>query len=789
MANYATLKAAISQYIKQNGNKEITGVVMQTTLLAMVDSMASGYTFAGVATPSTSAGTPDENVFWIGGAGSYSNFGATTINVPTGCIGIFQYNGSFTNTVVYVGGTVDISALSHTAYASLSQALGDLPEELHIGGISVQYQDSSTGKYVKYRLMTASWSTTENDWQRVDVRILNNSLFIGDEKTNIKQDTRYLVDGGRNLDISIEIGVDNTFIYTGGYIDSNNAYAISKPFVLKCGDTLNITNISELSSTIAVLSLKKDDTKYYPRTFGNSTTSYSIDIICDGEYYLCYKKESVPNVSVQHTSDVIAQNIVSSLNEINSVIRNKPINKDVQGERYAKYISIYNVVNDNTSYIISRPFFLHKGDIVKLTDLLISNAVSALSLFKDDAYINKVSGNDSVTEYEYTVDEDGIYYVSYNFSNSIPKIEIKECIESEKQKEFEKILIGEDIHYSSQNVAADQVGKYIYTGGFVDSNNSYTISQPISVKAGDIITVKDIKKNSDIVVLISSQIENSTTRYNELLSGTTDKTEYTFKATIDMNIVLTYVHSYGLPKVTITKIGNKGLYTECRLKELYRCFSTCICVGDSVTHGVIDDYPNAYAEEVPSRSYPTQLAKITGWNVTNAGKGGITAKGWFSTKFNNYTYTDYQVCLIEMCYNQLYTDTLETDVVPYEDYNDYADTETGNLCKIIKGILTQNPNILIVMILSPRIVSSAYIPSYEVYKKIADYYNLPLIDLTKGEITDLNADCYHGTDSDGVLKLTHFNALGYMAKADVIAQMFNEAMLAVPRKSNNAIYG
>lgn len=190
MANYATLKAAISQVIKENGNKEITGAVMQTTLLAMVDSMASGYTFAGVATPSTSAGTPDENVFWIGGAGSYSNFGATTINVPTGCICIFTYNGSFASSILYVGGVVDISKLTNTSYASLSQALADVPSFLQVGGLEVMYQDSTSGNYVKYRLMATSWSTTVTDWQKQGAEVsINSNAADGGYNVNIASDS------------------------------------------------------------------------------------------------------------------------------------------------------------------------------------------------------------------------------------------------------------------------------------------------------------------------------------------------------------------------------------------------------------------------------------------------------------------------------------------------------------------------------------------------------------------------------------------------------------------------
>ena len=99
MANYATLKAAVQAVVKTNGNKEITGANLQTVLLSVINSVGGGYLFKGVATPSTDAGTPDENVFYIGAAGTYANFG-TSITIPVGSIGVFKYNGSWVNELV-----------------------------------------------------------------------------------------------------------------------------------------------------------------------------------------------------------------------------------------------------------------------------------------------------------------------------------------------------------------------------------------------------------------------------------------------------------------------------------------------------------------------------------------------------------------------------------------------------------------------------------------------------------------------------------------------------------------
>lgn len=90
MANYNTLISAIQAVIRQNGNNEITGDLLQQTLLAMISSLGAGYQFVGVAQPSTNPGTPDQKVFYIAGNGTYPNFGPTT--VPDGYLGIFTYD-------------------------------------------------------------------------------------------------------------------------------------------------------------------------------------------------------------------------------------------------------------------------------------------------------------------------------------------------------------------------------------------------------------------------------------------------------------------------------------------------------------------------------------------------------------------------------------------------------------------------------------------------------------------------------------------------------------------------
>lgn len=76
MANYDILKTSVSDVIKTNGKKEITGALLQQTLMAMINSLGSGYQFVGVATPETNPGTPDAKVFYIANVkGTYTHFG------------------------------------------------------------------------------------------------------------------------------------------------------------------------------------------------------------------------------------------------------------------------------------------------------------------------------------------------------------------------------------------------------------------------------------------------------------------------------------------------------------------------------------------------------------------------------------------------------------------------------------------------------------------------------------------------------------------------------------------
>ena len=104
---YDQIKESIKSVIKENGNYEITGNVLQAVLLSMVDTLGPEYQFLGIATKSTVPVVVEGNSFYITTeVGTYTNFknsGNTAITVNQ--LGILtSTNGTAWNfTPIFIG--------------------------------------------------------------------------------------------------------------------------------------------------------------------------------------------------------------------------------------------------------------------------------------------------------------------------------------------------------------------------------------------------------------------------------------------------------------------------------------------------------------------------------------------------------------------------------------------------------------------------------------------------------------------------------------------------------------
>ena len=110
MSNYNSLKATIDANIKQNGNQEITGQILNSVLNQMVTTLGAEYQFAGVATIDTNPGTPDAKVFYIAnGKGTYEKFGG--INVTEDDVVVLYWDSSWHKVATGIASQAKLSEL------------------------------------------------------------------------------------------------------------------------------------------------------------------------------------------------------------------------------------------------------------------------------------------------------------------------------------------------------------------------------------------------------------------------------------------------------------------------------------------------------------------------------------------------------------------------------------------------------------------------------------------------------------------------------------------------------
>ena len=154
MGNYKQLKQAVSDIIKTNGKQEITGEIMQNTLLYIISTFGNDATFAGIAVPETNPGTPDQNVFYIASQpGNYSNFG--NIKLVDQVLILTNKNGYWVKFDAGITTAAKVAELeersnANSAYIKLTlQYIGvDMPYMIEVGK---KYKVTYNGDISNYR--------------------------------------------------------------------------------------------------------------------------------------------------------------------------------------------------------------------------------------------------------------------------------------------------------------------------------------------------------------------------------------------------------------------------------------------------------------------------------------------------------------------------------------------------------------------------------------------------------------------------------------------------------------
>lgn len=278
MGNYEELKAAVASVIKMNGNQEITGQVLQNTLTTLISQVGANATFAGIATPDTAPGTPDQNVFYIAGqSGVYANFGG--YEVTKNAVAFNNVGGNWVATELnLLSSDFGDSAVYDMAYS------GYLPVDL---GHIYSYE-SGTGHYVAHNLWDAVTLRIYNPTGKLEVTGANVAYFVFFDEPRIKDtylrsNTTGIIPAGAKLCVMDMRKADNPDGYANLRVrqyasgaDRNEVSVLNQSALEVFSDTYN-------------MAVKFDDQDITPEPIIGQWFNSNIPAMVVNENYKCYK--------------------------------------------------------------------------------------------------------------------------------------------------------------------------------------------------------------------------------------------------------------------------------------------------------------------------------------------------------------------------------------------------------------------------------------------------------------------------------------------------------------------
>lgn len=425
MANYASLKAAIRQVVKTNGNNEITGILLQQTLLSMIDSLGTfSYQFAGVAIPSTNPGTPDQNVFYIAGqSGTYSNFGTS---LTTNEIGVFYYNGSWNvqkisrDIPVYYSLYGDSYIYKNTVYIDtlliyISGKEGRLLTIQQNFSLNAGYFLVCNRETGNIRVSAQAGVTNDEDILLISDGPQNGFLFTGKLLGNRLSQTWY--------DTVLTVEQTGKAINSSGQLVSASGYSLSSPVYIESGTVVAVQTGGYLLSALS----KVDGNTYTP-------------IIVYGNDGIIAPRTTVTTIAESGNYVVSSNNFAN----VASLASNKKTEEAITLSRY--------LINDTLVAGAVWASGTQKGEVYQSCDgaqkkYFLSQRFLSINGKTDK--INGIDGTNGLPIYVLQYDENyhliGTVAVSTNFDLLSNCRYVKICLGNSTDRAFSKVFITFDI--------------------------------------------------------------------------------------------------------------------------------------------------------------------------------------------------------------------------------------------------------------------------------------------------------------------------------------------------------
>lgn len=406
-----------------------------------------------------------------------------------------------------------------------------------------------------------------------------------------------------------------------------------------------------------------------------------------------------------------------------------------------KYINFSGDMVSHGSYRYSDIFKLFKGEKIIFKNI-VNTANNALVSKYDDNGVFKssplqVTSNNNA-DYTYTATETVENLRISHHMNSLTSISVA------KTGAYTTNLIN---YINSNSVDyVDSVSTFIQpnvtTGYYISANGSkvthgaFQYSDIFKLSKGETLNIYGVN-NTQNVALISKYTDAGVFISAPIVVSVSTNKDYTYTPTDPIENIRISYFTESKPKITISR--NSDYTTQIvnhfdseKIKDDYKhLVKDVIAIGDSLTDGGY--YTNGYTGSPIKENYPYYLGKITDWSVTEAGTTGYTSSDWWHANNAEYNFANYDTAIIWLGTNKGLTDTLvkDTTITDGQTYLDYANTHTGNYCKIIEKALSENPDIKLHLVKVNDADGVGVATTNKVISQIANKYGgLQVIDLT-----------------------------------------------------------
>ena len=448
------------------------------------------------------------------------------------------------------------------------------------------------------------------------------------------------------------------------------------------------------------------------------------------------------------------------------------------------YINTSGSFTANTNYKYSNIIQLKKGETLNFETRGESSSICIMYRYNDS--LGSVPngllfvGNGAVTKYTYTAISDVEYirvcgskftnvfnYSIVNNNNEIIKVSVigEENID----------VIKTQIDYEDISDTTFTRGSYVAISGAIFSGANYAFTDIITLNKYDVLNIQCSAETAISILHKYPDSIGTATGSTSIQTGQGSSviTNISYEATNEIEYIrICYRHlSRPIRILRYVNYKNKNnrndFLIDIENSKAEVLFNDVICCGDSLTEGIYSDILGA-----KPKNYPYYLSKISGWTVENEGYGGKTPTTYWSNHAQLIDYSLYDAMILFLGTNGTMTDTLiaDTTISGEQTYLDYADTNTGNYCKIIENALSDNPNIKIFMV---NCITGSATTNNVILQQISEKYSIPLLDIKNNDIYFLNPyDTILHPNSD----ITHFGNIGYYILAKVIFGLLKKAI-------------